>query len=125
MKVASNQRTAINYGCAVAAVPLSFAGLAAVIPSVTHVEVIHQRHTRTVAASELGQGLDLTWADYTKELSAVLDRLAVSTELHSWFDTPDVMLPAPRVLEVLDVEIVENSHADPFRFTDTDFDAWV
>lgn len=126
---APSQRSVINYGCAVAAVPLSSGGFATTVPVVTQVDALHQRNVRTAASSDLGRSLDLVWDGYTSELASVLDRLAVldatSAELHSWFETPDVAYPAPRVLEVLDVEIVENSSADPFRFTDTDFDAWV
>ena len=126
----SNQRTVMNYGCAVAAVPLSFGGFAAPTPSVIHVDPAQQRSARTVASSELGQSLDSAWNGYASQLTSVLDRLAMlnatSTELLSWFETPgDVMYPVPQVLEILEVEIVENSSADPFKFTDTDFDAWV
>jgi len=94
-------------------------------PSSSHVEVVQHRNIRTVASSEVGRGVDLTWSSYLDELNAILDRLDGPEDLHSWFETPDVAFPAAHVLEVIPAEIIEDSQADTFRFTATDFDAWV
>lgn len=52
--------------------------------------------------------------------------LETSRDGSYWLDTPDyAILPTPRIVEVLDVQLVEGSRAKPFRFTDTDFDVWI
>lgn len=73
-----------------------------------------------------GQWLEREWAAMQRGLADTLLRSSPKPiETFSWFETsPDAVYPSASVVEVLDVEVTEDSSADAFAFTDTDFDVW-
>lgn len=125
MKVASiAPKKIVNYGAAVAALPLSLAlpGQAAAATSAKAVAVA----VRSTASSGPAMWLDREWAGLAAGVERVSARaLAASASLDLWYETPDdVVYPSLGDAELLNVSLVEDSNADGFIFTSTDYEQW-
>ena len=114
----------MNYGIAVAAVPLTLAGQTGVV---TTQGPSPRVQIRSSASSEYGMWLDSEWSEMQSALAKVLLRTSVAAvDALSWYETAgDAVYPAPGNAEILDVEVVDDESEDAFTFTDSGFDVWT